>query len=47
MISFLCTRTKISVINLFTIMRFRYFKVNYHSYYWVKKIVCYTEDLVI
>ena len=33
MITFLCTRAKISVINLFTIMRFRYFEVNYHSYY--------------
>ena len=33
MITFLCTGAKNSVINLYTITRFRYFEVNYHSYY--------------
>ena len=37
MIIFLCTRAKISVINLFNITRFYYFEVNYHSYYWGKE----------
>ena len=34
--------------NLFAITRFRYMEVHFHIfYYWVKKIVRYTEDFVI